>query len=273
MDPRYLVAAAGLLVLVGAFAFLFLRKRRLPEGPLPRAWHRILAKRVRYYRDLPPERQRLFGRRVRAFLDEVAVNGAGTDVTLTDRLLVAASAEIPLFGFPDWRYPNLDEVILHGRSFARDFDPEARERTVLGLVGNRELSRAMVLSKPALHEGFGRHTEHNVGVHEFAHLLDMSDGATDGSPDYYLDDSLAGPWMRLVHREMRAIEAGDSDLDDYAATDEAEFFAVASEYFFNRPDDLHADHPRLFAMLERVFRQDPTADAPAKAFEEAAATT
>ena len=270
MDPRYLVAAALLLGLVIAFYVMFVRRRGLPERPVPKEWHKILKKRVRYYSELSPERQRLFAKRVQAFLDEVAVNGAGTEVTLTDRLLVAASAEIPLFGFPDWRYPNLDEVILHGRSFSRDFDPEARERTILGMVGNRELSRAMVLSKPALHEGFGRHTDHNTGVHEFAHLIDMSDGATDGSPDYYLDDTLAGPWMRLVHREMRKIEAGDSDLRDYAATNEAEFFAVASEYFFNRPDELESDHPKLFAMLERIFRQDPTAEDPVRAYEEEA---
>lgn len=266
MDPRYIVAAVGVIVLIGAFVYFFLRRRRLPEEPVPGEWHRILEKRVRYYRELPPERQRLFAKRVQAFLAEVAINGADTEVTLADKLLVAASAEIPLFGFPDWRYPNIDEVILHGKSFSKDFDPEAREQTVLGLVGNRELSRAMVLSKPALHEGFGRHTEHNTGVHEFAHMLDMSDGATDGLPDYYLDDTLSGPWMRLVHREMRKIKEGDSDLRDYAATNEAEFFAVASEYFFNRPEELEADHPQLFLMLERIFRQVPTAEDPAKAY-------
>lgn len=266
MDPRYLVAAALLLGLIGAFAYLFLRKRRLPDAPVPAEWHAILGKRVRYYRELPPERQAAFAKRVQAFLDDVQINGAATEVTLTDRLLVAASAEIPLFGFPDWRYPNLDEVILHGESFSEDFDPEAAERTILGLVGNRELSRAMVLSKPALHEGFGRNTEHNTGVHEFTHLIDMSDGATDGSPDYYLDDSLSGPWMRLVHREMRKIGEGDSDLREYAATNEAEFFAVASEYFFNRPAELEKDHPRLFVMLERIFKQDPTEASPAEAF-------
>ena len=269
MDPRYLVVAACLGGLVAAFVWLFLRKRaRLPDRPVPKKWHRILRKRVRYYRDLPPERQRVFAKRVQGFLATVSVVGAGTKVTLTDELLVAASAEIPLFGFPDWRYPNIDEVILHGGSFSRDFDPDDPDPDILGLVGNRELSRAMVLSKGALRKGFGRHTEQNVGIHEFAHLIDMSDGATDGSPDYYLGDTLVGPWMRLVHREMARVRAGDSDLDDYAATSEAEFFAVATEYFFNRPDELAADHPELYGMLERIFRQDPAADAPVETYRE-----
>ncbi len=268
MDPRYVVVAVALVALVAAFFFLFLRKRKLPDAPVPRKWKRILSKRVRYYRELPPGRQALFAKRVQGFLDEVSIVGAGIEVTLTDRLLVAASAEIPLFGFPDWRYPNIDEVILHGQSFSQDFDPEASERTILGLVGNRELSRAMVLSRPALHRGFGRHSDHNVGIHEFTHLLDMTDGEADGKPDYYLKDGLVGPWMRLVHREMAKIRKGASDLDDYGATNEAEFFAVATEYFFNRPEKLAIDHPKLFEMLERIFRQDPQASAPVAAFEE-----
>ena len=265
MDPRYLVAAVGILVLIGAAVVLFWRKRRLPEGPVPKKWKRILAKRVRYYRDLPPERQELFAKRVQGFLEDVSIVGAATEVRLTDKLLIAASAQIPLFGFDQWRYPNLDTVILHGKNFSIDFNPDS-DPTVLGLVGNRELSRTMVLSKPALHQGFGRHTDHNVGIHEFTHLLDMSDGATDGSPDYYLEDGLVGPWMRLVHREMQNVRAGDSDLDDYAATNEAEFFAVATEYFFNRPDELSADHPELFGMLEKIFKQDPSEDAPVAAY-------
>jgi len=257
MDPRYLVIGLCVAAMVIAFVFLILRKRKLPEGPVPKKWRKILNKRVRYFRDLDKEQQDKFLKRVQGFLEDVTVIGANTKVSLTDKLLVAASAEIPLFGFDQWRYPNLDEVILHPSNFSRDFDP-ATNPDVLGIVGNRALSRAMVLSKSALHQGFGRHTDHNVGIHEFTHLLDMSDGATDGSPDYYLEDGLVGPWMRLVHKEMAKVREGHSDLDDYAATNEAEFFAVASEYFFNRPESLEADHPQLYEMLERVFKQDPT---------------
>jgi len=268
VNPAYIVLAACIALLVGGFVFLFLRKRKLPDGPVPKKWHRILEKRVRYYRELPPERQKVFGKRVQGFLEDVTVNGAKTKVSLTDKLLVAASAEIPLFGFNQWRYPNLDEVILVPGNFSLDWDPENPDANVLGVVGNRELNRTMVLSKGALRKGFGRHTEHNVGIHEFTHLLDGSDGATDGSPDLYMEDGLVGPWMRTISRELAKIRSGDSDLDDYAGTNEAEFFAVASEYFFNRPDELAADHPKLFAMLERIFHQDPTADSPVVAFEE-----
>ena len=270
MDPRYLVIGIGIAILIGGFLLLVLRKRKLPDGPVPKKWRKILKKRVRYFRELDRDQQDLFLKRVQGFLDDVSIVGAKTKVTLTDKLLVAASAEIPLFGFDQWRYPNLDEVILHGKSFARDFDPNTDDATVLGIVGNRELSRTMVLSKPALHQGFGRHTDHNVGIHEFTHLLDMSDGATDGSPDYYLEDGLVGPWMRLVGKEMAKVRAGESDLDEYAATNEAEFFAVSSEYFFNRPDELQSDHPALYEMLESIFKQDPAADHPVKDYRKTA---
>lgn len=259
MDPRDLVIAALLLLLIVAGVYLFWKSRRmLPSEAVPQAWIDILDERVRYFRELSPDKQATFAKRVQGFLTEITINGAQTEVTLTDKLLVAASAQIPLFGFPDWHYPNIDEVILHPVNFSKDFDPESTDRNILGMVGNRELKRAMVLSKPALHAGFGRHTDSNVGVHEFVHLLDMSDGEVDGSPDYYLEDGLVGPWMRLVEKEMRNIIQGKSSLDEYGATNEAEFFAVATEYFFFRPDDLKEEHPELYGMLEDIFRQDPS---------------
>lgn len=265
MDPRYLVAGACLAAIIAAYFLMFKRgAKKLPSSPIPAAWHQILSKRVRYYRELSPERQEAFGHRVQGFLEVVNVIGADTEVKLTDKLLVAASAEIPLFGFPDWRYPNLDTVILHPGNFSTDFNPEAGadNRNVLGLVGNRELSRTMVLSKPALHKGFKRHTHGNVGIHEFTHLLDMSDGAVDGTPDYYLDKELVQPWIRLMHREMAAIREGHSDIDPYAATNEAEFLAVSSEYFFTQPEHVRRDHPELFEILSSVFRQNPIAADP-----------
>jgi Mlc titration factor MtfA (ptsG expression regulator) len=267
MDLAYLVIAALLTLLVLAGFYLFWKSRRtLPEEPVPQEWIDILNERVRYFRELSPERKAVFAKRVQGFLERVTINGAQTSVSLTDKLFVAASAQIPLFGFPDWHYPNIDEVILHGDRFSRDFNPDSTNRNILGMVGNRELKRAMVLSKPALHQGFKEHTDGNVGVHEFAHLLDMSDGETDGSPDYYLEDGLAGPWMRLVQAEIRKIIRGQSVLDDYGATNEAEFFAVSTEFFFFRPEAMKEEHPKLFEMLEDIFKQDPTQSNPVEGY-------
>ena len=241
---------------------MFLRKQQVELAPFPQEWRAILSQKVRYYRDLSSSEQERFARRVQLFLETVDVHGAGVEVDVVDKLLVAASAEIPLFGFKDWRYPNIDEVILSAGTFSADFNPDSPRKNVLGIVGDRHLSRAMVISKPALHDGFERHTQHNVGIHEFTHLIDMSDGAVDGPPAYDLPDGLVGPWMRVVEEEITTIREGTSEIDPYGGTNEAEFFAIVSEYFFNKPEQFAKDHPTLFGMLEQIFRQDPTKNNP-----------
>jgi hypothetical protein len=122
------------------------------------------------------------------------------------------------------------------------------------------MNRVMILVKPDLIRGYrDSKGKHNVGVHEFAHLLDKSDGELDGSPFVGLDRQATGPWIELVRRKMAEIEKGRSDIDGYALTDESEFFAVASEYFFTRPEVMKRKHPDLYAALQRVFQQDPVA--------------
>ncbi len=115
----------------------------------------------------------------------------------------------------------------------------------------------MILSKPDLIQGFRNATDkRNVGVHEFAHLVDKSDGVIDGVPGVGLDRLAVGPWIDLVRRKMAEIEEGRSDIDRYALTNDAEFFAVTSEYFFERPAMMQRKHPHLFDALERIFNQD-----------------
>ena len=90
---------------------------------------------------------------------------------------------------------------------------------------------------------------------EYPHV-DKSDGTIDGVPGVGLDRQSVGPWIDLVRRKMAEIEGGRSDIDRYALTNEAEFFAVTSEYFFERPAMMQRKHPHLYAALERVFNQD-----------------
>jgi hypothetical protein len=115
----------------------------------------------------------------------------------------------------------------------------------------------MILSMPDLITGFRNAADkRNVGDHEFAHLVDKADGEIDGVPGIGLDRQTIGPWIDLIRRKMDDIEAGRSDINQYALTNEAEFFAVMSEYFFERPGVLERKHPELYAALERVFNQD-----------------
>lgn len=127
--------------------------------------------------------------------------------------------------------------------------------TILGQVGTGVMSRKMLLSKPALHQGFaGRTDGSNTGIHEFVHLIDARDGATDGVPEVLLQRPYAIPWMKMVQQEMERIQAGRSDIRPYGGVSAAEFLPVISEYFFERPEQLQRKHPELFAALERMFR-------------------
>jgi Mlc titration factor MtfA (ptsG expression regulator) len=130
-------------------------------------------------------------------------------------------------------------------------------RNVLGMVGTGAMNRIMILVKPDLIQGFrNAEDKRNVGVHEFAHLVDKSDGVVDGLPGVGLDREAIGPWIDLVRRKMQEISDDESDINRYALTNEAEFFSVVSEYFFERPGLMKQKHPELFAMLQKVFRQD-----------------
>ena len=115
----------------------------------------------------------------------------------------------------------------------------------------------MILSKSDLIHGFrDAMDKRNVGLHEFAHLVDKTDGTIDGVPGAGLDRQAVGPWIDLMRRKMAEIEGGRSDISRYALTNEAEFFAVASEYFFERPGLMQRKHPALYEALETVFNQD-----------------
>ncbi|RZK51742.1 MAG: peptidase, partial [Hymenobacter sp.] len=101
------------------------------------------------------------------------------------------------------------------------------------------MSLPYLLAAAALVQGFADADDRrNVGVHEFAHLVDEADGQIDGVPGAVLPPALRQPWAEVMHRELAAIRAGDSDIDPYAGTNEAEFFAVVNEYFFERPEKL-----------------------------------
>ncbi len=226
--------------------------------PFPQAWEAVLQRDVAFFRALGSEEERLrFRRRIQLFLDEKQVTGIGIDLDPTTRVLAAASAVIPIFGFPGWEWHEIQEVLIYPDRFDRDFsvgDGEAHR--ILGMVGTGAMSRVMILSQPDLLRGFRNPGDRrNVGVHEFAHLVDLADGSLDGVPGG-LDRDALGPWLDLVRRKMQEIADGRSDIDPYALTSEAEFFAVVSEYFFERPGVMQQRHPQLYAALERAFRQD-----------------
>ena len=248
-----LFLAAGLAY--AAYRFFL---HRPPRMPIPPAWRKLLRDRVAFYRRLPPDQRSVFEVRVQQFLAEVTITGVDCEINESDRLLVAASAVIPVFGFPNWRYPNLNEVLLYRGAFNHDYQTDGEETNVLGMVGSGAMNRMMILSLSELRLGFRQQRgRKNVGIHEFVHLLDASDGAVDGVPERLLEHGYIQPWLQRMHQEMREIRQDESDIDDYALTNEGEFLSVAAEYFFQRPEKFARQHPELYACLREIFDQPP----------------
>ncbi len=248
-----------LLLAVVAAAFLLFRFwNRRPQGNTrnltPRRAHRLLL-RVRFYKVLPPTRQEAFRSRVIGFLNTVSITPAqGVKLKMLDRIYVAAAAIIPVFHKPDWEYTNLDTVVVRAGNFSKDFKGEAQDENVLGMVGDGAMHRMMVISLHALRTGFEQQGRGNTAIHEFVHLIDKTDGAVDGVPEALLPQSLAGLWLQHMQEAINDIRTGkDRDLNDYGGRNEAEFLAVISEYYFQRPEYLKASHPELFGMLEHMY--------------------
>ena len=247
-------AIVGILVLNA-------RRRRRRGTPVPPAYQSLLEQHVGFYRALDTGEKARFATAVEAFFRYIRVHGIKIGLDDLDRVLVAASAVIPVFGFREWTYDNLTDVLLYEGAFdAQHFAGPDNRHNVLGMVGSGAMERVMILSRPALRSGFDQFRgTANTGIHEFVHLVDKSDGAVDGIPESLLGHS-ADTWTHLVHTYLGAVRSGHTDINTYAGTNEAEFLAVVSEYFFKRPDLMEHRHPDLYAMLVHIFQQRPRLD-------------
>ncbi len=248
-----------ILAFIVAFAIFYSRQKRKRTVDLefPDAWRKILVSKVAFYYNLNDDGKARFEKDIIRFIANVRITGIQTEVDITDKLLVASSAAIPVFGFPEWDYTFLDEVLLYPGSFDSQYTINSTEETITGMVGSGTMEGKMILSKPSLHRGFDNASDkQNVGIHEFIHLLDKEDGHVDGIPATLRDKTYALPWLELIRAKTREITKGGSDINEYGATHEREFLAVAGEYFFERPELLQKNHPELYQLLARAFQQD-----------------
>ena len=221
-------------------------------------WSNYLKNTVSFYRGLSQQDQRIFEKRILLFLYSTRVEG-GVAVTVTDedRLLVAASAIIPVWAFPKWKYFNLKAVYLLPALFDENFNCGTPNARISGMVGTGPMSGKLALSKPHLHQGFkNSRDKQNVGIHEFVHLIDMADGTVDGFPERLKEHSYSIHWLDFVRKKIDDIERRKSNIRDYGATNPAEFFSVATEYFFERPAMLKKKHPKLCTALEDFYQQN-----------------
>lgn len=205
------------------------------------------------------ERMRMLIARFVAETDWEAARGM--DLTEQVKVIIAAQACVLLLGLEIDEYFDVSSVIVH-RSTVR---LHGSHRSAAGtmsdapqhLAGQATPQGPVVLSWSAVRRG-ARAPGHgqNVVYHEFAHRLDMLDGITDGTPPLGTDDA-THRWSAVFTPAFERVVAGESVLRAYAATNIAEFFAVATEVFFNRPHDLMAHEPAVYDELRSFYGQDP----------------
>lgn len=228
-----------------------------PKQIFPAKWRIILNEEIPFYRALTDAEKEKFEFKVQEFLLNCDIMGVGTEITIVDKILVASSAIIPIFGFENWQYFNLKEVLIYPNVFNGEFETEGDNRNILGMVGTGYMDGKMILSKEALQHGFDNTSDkRNTAIHEFAHLIDKRDGVIDGIPSSLLDQKSLEPWIDYMDKNLDEVFEGDSDINPYGGTNRAEFFSVTSEYFFERPKLLEKKHPELYKLLEKIYKQD-----------------
>ena len=217
-------------------------------------WIITLEEKVPFYKNLSDIDRNLFENRAIDFLNEIKITGVNCEVEDLDKILIASSAIIPVFQFPNWIYRNLDEVLLYPLPFNTKFSTEDDDNNIQGMVGNGFMNGKMILSKTSLRQGFQAELDKkNVGIHEFVHLIDGEDGTIDGIPKVLMNQQYVLPWMDLIYKKIEEINLDDSDIRNYATTNEEEFLAVASEYFFEHHQQLKKKHPELFEILSYFY--------------------
>jgi len=248
------------------------RRARLAKTPLPPDRLAIVERNVPYYRLLPPGAQEELRGLVQIFLAEKNFEGCdGLEITDEIRLTIAAQACMLLLHRKTDIYPLLQSVLVYPHTFVAPLKERGPGGVVIEDFEERDGESwdigALILSWDDVLESVEDiHDGYNVVFHEFAHQLDDEAGIADGAPPLP-ERSMYADWSRVLGAEydalVKAVERHRQTLlDEYGAESPAEFFAVATEAFFELAGDLRAAHPELYEQLSRFYMQDPAAYMP-----------
>jgi Mlc titration factor MtfA (ptsG expression regulator) len=243
------------------------RARPSAYPPIPTFWRALVQSRVPLSHRLSPEQlQRLLEKMQGLILGCRWEGCAGLRLTEEMPVIVAAHACLLVLEQPGEPYPDVDTILIYPSSFRpRRFSwtpsAEAEEDPALGESWRHGV---VILAWDSALAGAADPADgQNVVLHEFAHQLDGVSGALDGTPRLPDAISLAS-WSAMLECDFARLgrEADDAVqgvLDHYGATNPAEFFAVATEAFFERPAELRRERPELYQALRQYYRQDPGA--------------
>ena len=264
------------IVLIGLFlAFLIgrrltrdARRRRLMALPFAEEWKTIIERNVPLYRRLPEDLKAQLHGLAQVFLAEKHFEGCG-GLTITDEIRVTIAAQACMLLLNRWPtfFPKLRTILVYPHTYvARDssFDGHIVTDEESSRLGESWQNGPVVLAWDSVKGGTSNAADaHNVVLHEFAHQLDQEDGAADGAP-ILAHRSRYVAWARVLGAEYESLQESQkrrrrSVLDKYGATNPAEFFAVATETFFEKPRQMQKRHPELYEELRDHFRLDPAA--------------
>ncbi|KUG23158.1 hypothetical protein ASZ90_007085 [hydrocarbon metagenome] len=246
------------------------RRKKMVNVPFPPAWKDILQRNVAHYCMLDDIESANLHALIQVFIAEKYWEGCG-GLELTDEIRVTISAQacLLLLGLPHNYYENVQTILVYPSTvvppprklgfFEVAQEPMDVSHPIIGQAFHQ--GPVIIIWDAALHGGRHPDSGHNVVYHEFAHKLDMLDGAADGTPQLrnraeYRDwvQTCSREFLRLRHE---AEHGSRTFLDAYGATDEAEFFAVATEQFFDQPLLMIKNAPELYRVLKEYYRQDP----------------
>jgi Mlc titration factor MtfA (ptsG expression regulator) len=242
------------------FVFDFVRRKLAEREPFPEAWRHVLQARVPFYQRFDDRQRQRFETKLKVFVRTKAFAGAGGMVIDDEtKVVIGAAAARLVMNLPDEHYGRLNEVVVYPSHYKH------KDRHGFVVFGEAFGPGVVVLSFDAVVQGLADpHDGHDTATHEFAHALDAADGAFDGTPELEGVEAYA-PFAAVMtkafaHLRSRAGRKGRRLLRDYGATNEAEFFAVATETFFEKPQQMKKREPELYAVLSAYYRHDPAFD-------------
>lgn len=246
-----------------------LQRKEILESEFPEDYKKLISKNVPLYRCLDAAEQRKLECLVRILLAEKRFVGAG-GLELTEEMCVAIAARACLLVLRRIEldgplYPELGSIVVYPHAYKAHVQrhdgyvvTEGEEQR----LGESWQHGTLVLSWQAVRQGAAIPDDgHDVVLHEFAHQLDGQDGVMNGTPELSTSAGYSH-WAKTFTEEFEALRAKldaneRTDIDAYAATNPAEFFAVVSEEFFETPEKLQSQHVELYRELAGYYRIDP----------------
>ena len=259
-----------LIIASAALAKKFFRKARrkqIRSKPFPSPWRGILEQNLPLYKRLPQSLKEQIHGYITVFLSEKSFEGLrGLEITDEIKVTIAGQACMLLLNRDVDVYPKLYSILVYPDAYKSEtsslFRPEEQDNTEEVRLGESWTTGSVVLAWDHVRHGANDWKDgHNLVLHEFAHQLDQEDGRSDGAPileqrSHYL------PWARVLSSEYERLRekthgGRKTVLDRYGSTNPAEFFAVATETFFEKPQQMKKKHPELYEELKNYYKVDP----------------